>query len=444
MGTTTTLSTPYSSRLTSLDVFRGLTLAGMILVNNPGSWAHVFGPLRHAQWHGWTPTDLVFPFFLFIVGTAIPLAFDKRRALGESRSLLLLHATRRAIVLFTLGLAYSGVTIKYVNGLAGEGQHWQVILPWVLTVLALAFIWPEEKRIAQDGWGRHVPRMVLAGFILLAGVFALIYFWEDFQRSEQRIPGVLQRIAICYLLASIIVLYFGVPGRVFWTVACLVGYWALLRYVSPPGDFNPKLEGPEGRLHEWIDIHVLGRHLYRARPDPEGILSTLPAVATTLLGVLTGDWLRSGRDEAKKGSGLLLAGMIGIIVGLILHQWIPINKKIWTSSYVLFAGGCAAYVLGWCYLLVDGEGWQRWSKPFLVLGTNAIAVYVLSSLTGWFLAAWPLLADGTLNVKTWLYNGFFGPRFGPEGGSLAYALCYVLVWIIIFTPLYRARIYIRV
>lgn len=444
MSTTRLLPNHGSGRLTSLDVFRGLTLAGMILVNNPGSGDHVYAPLRHAQWHGWTPTDLVFPSFLFIVGTAISLAFDKRRARGETRPLLLLHATRRAIVLFTLGLAYSGVTINYVNGLGGEGQHWQVILPWVLTVLALGLSWPEERRIARDGWGRHLPRMVAAGFVLLAGVFALMYYWDDFQRSGQRIPGVLQRIAVCYLLASIIVLYFGVGGRVLWTAVCLAGYWAILRYVEPPADFNPTLEGPGARLHEWIDIHVLGHHLYRYRPDPEGILSTLPAVATTLLGVLAGDWLRGRGDEPKKAAGLLLAGMVGIAIGLILHQWLPINKKIWTGSYVLFAGGCSAYLLGWCYLLVDGEGWQRWSRPFLVLGTNAIAVYVLSSLAGWFLAKWPLLEGGTIGVKPWLYERFFQPWFGFEGGSLAYALCYVVAWIAIFTPLYRARIMIRV
>lgn len=443
MSTSTALSG--QRRLTSLDVFRGLTLAGMIMVNNPGSWKHVFEPLRHAQWHGWTPTDLVFPSFLFIVGTAITFAFDKRRAQGESRRLLLLHAFRRAVVLFMLGLAYMGIVTPYINGLGADESHWQVILPWILTVIALGFVWPEERHIAEHGWSRYGVRITVASFVLLAGLFAFLYFFEDFQESRQRVPGVLQRIAICYLAASIIVLYFGVWGRIFWTAACLVGYWAILRYVSPPADFNPTLEGPGARLHEWIDIHVLGGHLYRGRPDPEGILSTLPAIATALLGVLAGDWLRSRSDQPKKTSGLLLAGVAGLAIGLALHQWIPINKKIWTSSYVLFAGGFSAYVLGWCYLLVDVEGWRRWSAPFLVLGTNAIAVYVLSSVTGWLLGqAWPLADGGAFSVKTWLYEAFFAPWFGPQGGSLVYALCYMLLWVLIFTPLYRARIFIRV
>ncbi len=439
---------PSPTRLTALDVFRGITLAGMILVNNPGTWGHVYGPLRHAAWNGWTPTDLVFPSFVFIVGTAIAFAFRNRRARGETRGLLLLHAGRRAIVLFTLGLLLTGVKIDYINGRGQDGvSHWQVIVPYVLVILAAGFLWPAESRIARDGWRRHTPRAVLAGLVLLAGIFTFLYYWAPFQESNLRVPGVLQRIALCYLIASIIVLYFGVRGRIFWTAVCLASYWALLRYISPTADFDPALEGPGARLHEWIDIHVLGGHLYSHRPDPEGLLSTLPAVATALLGVLAGDWLCSPRSPEKKAAGLLLAGIIGLFVGLILNHWIPINKKIWTSSYVLFTGGFALHMLACCYVVVDLAGWRRWAAPFMVLGTNTITIYVLSSLTGWLLAVdWSLPRGGVLNVKKWLCPWIVDHVQGvsPEGASLIFAIGFVLLWILLFVPLYRGRVFIRV
>lgn len=436
------------TRLTALDVFRGITLAGMILVNNPGSWRHVYAPLRHAEWNGWTPTDLVFPSFLFIVGTALAFAFSKRQAQGESRRLLLLHAWRRAIILFTLGLLLTGVKNDYINGRNPDGiSHWQVILPYVLVIIAAGILWPAEGYIAKDGWRRHARRTALAGCVLVAGVCSFWSGWEAFQQSELRVPGVLQRIALCYLIASGIVLYTGAPGRIFSTVACLVGYWAIVRYVSAPADFNPTLEGPGARLHEWIDVHILGGHLYGHRPDPEGLLSTLPAVGTTLLGVLAGDWLRSTRSPEKKTAGLLLVGIAGLFIGLALDHWVPINKKIWTSSYVVFTGGFSLFMLACCYLVVDLAAWRRWAVPFLILGTNAIAIYVLSGLAGWLLAIdCRLPGGGVLNVKQW-----FGPwilehvrGLSPEGASLVFALGFVLAWMLLFAPLYRARIFIRV
>lgn len=434
-------------RLTSLDAFRGLALAGMILVNNPGSWAHLYAPLRHAEWHGWTPTDLVFPAFLFIVGVAIPLAFDRRRAGGESRGLLLLHVFRRAVTLFALGLVLSGVTNTYINGRGPTGAHWHLITPYVLTVVALTLLWPAEGRIARQGWSAHGLRIFAAIAALLVAVFAFLYFLPDFHASHQRVPGVLQRIAVCYLAASLIVLFFGVPGRLFWTFACLVGYWAIVRYVSPPADFQPMLEGPGARLHEWIDIHVFGTHLYRHRPDPEGLLSTLPAIATTLLGVLTGNWLRRDRDPLEKVAGLFLAGAAAIFIGLVLSHWIPINKKIWSESFVLFTGGVSMYILACCYLLIDLEGYRRWAVPFLVLGTNAIAVFVLSGLTGWLLGlAWTLRDGGTFSVKGWTQQELIGLSswIGPCEASFVFALGFVLFWMVAFAPLYRARVFIRV
>lgn len=444
---TSTATPPNPTRLTALDVFRGITLAGMILVNNPGTWAHIYAPLEHAKWNGWTPTDLVFPSFLFIVGTAIPLAFHQRRMHGQSRGLLLLHAGRRSILLFVLGLLLAGVKVGYINGRsADEISHWVVIVPYVLTLVALGILWPSEGRIARDGWQQHRRPALLSGGLLVATLLITWSSWDGFQESALRVPGVLQRIALCYFIASAIVLYAGIGGRVVCLIACLVGYWAIVHYVSPPAGYLPLLEGPGARLHDWIDVRLLGNHLYSHRPDPEGLLSTLPAVGTTLLGVLAGDWLRSARSPGKKSVGLLLAGIVGLGLGLVLDRWDPINKKIWTDAYVLFAGGFSLCMLALCYLVLDVAGWRRWAAPFLVLGTNTIAIYVLSGLVGWLLALDWQLADGVLNVKRqlqlWLLEHF--AILSPEAASLVFALGFVLAWILLFAPLYRARVFIRI
>jgi len=230
-------------RLYSLDAFRGLTIAGMILVNNPGSWSHVYAPLRHAEWHGWTPTDLIFPFFLFIVGVAVPFSFGKRLARGDSRRKLMIHVVRRAAILFGLGLLM-----------------------------------------------RAVP---------------------EFDFDGLRIMGVLQRIGLVYLFAAPAYLFLGRLGRGWLTVGLLLGYWALLTLVPVPGYGAGDLS-PEGNLGAYLDRLILGDRLWAGSWDPEGILSTFPAIATTLLGLFTGEWLRSRAPQEKKLRGLWLSGLAGI------------------------------------------------------------------------------------------------------------------------------------
>lgn len=440
----TTTHPPQAERLISLDVFRGLTLAGMILVNNPGNWEHVYGPLRHARWHGWTVTDLVFPSFLFIVGVAITLAFERRIDRGDSRWLLFSHAIRRAVVIFALGMMLNTMTNGYVNGLNGGMAHWGALVPFVLTVLGLGVLWPDESAWSRGSGGGAALRLILAAFVVLGAVFAFLWYLEDLSASQVRIPGVLQRIAVCYLIAALVVLATGVPGRVLVAVACLVGYWAILWRVPAPAGYAAPVTGSEGLLHDWLDAKVLGPHVYRERPDPEGLLSTLPAVGTVLIGVLAGNWLFTRRDTERKAAGLFIAGLALTIGGLVADHWMPINKKIWTSSYVLLAGGFCLYLLGFCYLFVDLQGIRRWAAPFLVLGTNAILVYVLSSATGWLLGVtWHLSNGSELNIKRTVYEALAG-QVGPRNGSLLYALLYVLLWVVLFTPLYRARVFIRV
>ena len=268
------------ARLTSLDAFRGLTIAAMILVNNPGSWQNVYPPLRHASWHGWTPTDLVFPFFLFIVGVSISFSMSRRIQQGSVTSAITFKILRRSILLFALGM------------------------------------------------------------------FLRVFPFFSFQ--DLRIPGVLQRIAICYLCVALVFLHSGTKGRVGLTLILLVGYWAVMKYVPVPG-YGPGVWEFEGNLCSYIDTRLLAGHLYKPTFDPEGILSTFPAIATTLLGTLTGDWLRSRMLHLTKMTGMMTAGGIFIASGLLLHPLFPINKQLWTSTYVLLTAGAALVILGLLY-----------------------------------------------------------------------------------------------
>src|SRR5438105_9352819 len=248
-------------RLRSLDAFRGLTIAAMVLVNNPGTWVAVYAPLKHARWHGLTPTDVIFPFFLFIVGVAIPLSQP-----GAGRVL------RRAAVIFALGIV--------LNGLPG-------------------FDW-----------------------------------------ASIRIPGVLQRIALCYLIAAVLFLTTGWRTQAIVTAALLLGYWGAMTLVPVPGYGRGDL-GPEANLAAWLDRGLLGPHIWRAARvyDPEGILSTVPAIGTTLAGALTGRWLAGDRGPASTLRGLAIAGILCAGAGLAWSMWFRINKALWTSSYALFTAG---------------------------------------------------------------------------------------------------------
>lgn len=366
---TTTLSRPLRSRLVSLDLFRGATIAAMIVVNNQSSEA-AYWPLRHAAWNGWTPTDLVFPFFLFIVGVSLVLSFDSRLERGVSRGRLMLSVLRRSAILFVIGLL--------LNGLA------------------------------------------------------------SFQLASWRIPGVLQRIALAYCAASLIVLFTKTSTRAAWIALLLLGYWILMRFVPVPGYGVPgrdiPLLHPDANLTSYLDRKLMLGHLWEHTRDPEGILSTLPAIATALCGVLTGEWLRSPRTPRQKALGMFLYGVAGIVAGELWGVWFPINKKLWTSSYVLFTAGCALVCLALCYWITDikvHRGW--WTKPFLILGTNAIAAYVISELLGGWLS-W-----GNYRIMRML------ARTGsPAVGSLLHslvilALCFLPVWL-----MYRKKIFLKI
>jgi predicted acyltransferase len=371
--------TPATGRMLSLDVFRGITIAGMVLVNNPGTWSAIYSPLKHAEWHGWTPTDFIFPFFLFIVGVAITLALARRVEGGGSQRDLYWKIIRRTLVIFALGL-------------------------------------------------------VLAGFP---------YF--DF--STIRIPGVLQRIAVCYLFASFIFLKTDWKTQALIAGALLFVYWLLMTVVPVPG-FGAGDLGKEGNLAAYIDRMLLDGHLWKAAKvyDPEGILSTIPAISTTLAGVLTGHWLRSRRTPLEKVGGLFFAGACGVVVGWAWDFWFPINKPLWTSSYVVFTAGMALQLLALCYWLIDIKGYKRWATPFVIFGVNALALFVLSGLLSRLMGLWKIpRADGRAgNLQVFIYEHFFASWASPLNASLFYAIAYIFLWLGLMAILYRKKIFIKV
>jgi predicted acyltransferase len=362
------------TRLVSLDVFRGITIAGMVLVNNPGSWEHIYWPLEHARWHGWTPTDLVFPFFVFIIGVAIPLAFARRIESGGSKRDLYLKIVRRTLIIFAIGL--------FLNGL------------------------------------------------------------PDFGLADYRIPGVLQRLAVCYFFASIIFLNTKYRTQIAIAIGLLIFYWLLVRLIPAPGFAAGDLT-KEGSLPSYIDRVVFGPHVWaQARVyDPEGLLSTIPAISTALMGVLTGTWLRTEKTRYEKAAGMFVVGAVCVAIGWAWNAFFPINKALWTSSYVMFTGGLALQFLSICYWLIDIKGYRRWAKPFEVFGLNAIALYVVADLIAMLLG---VVKVGGAPLGGWIYDHIFSSWASPINASLAFAICFVLVCLGLMWILYQRKIFLKV
>lgn len=364
-------------RLQSLDVFRGITIAAMLLVNNPGTAKFGYRVLQHADWNGCQPPDFIFPFFLFIVGVAITYSLAKPQNLGASRRALLIKIGRRTLIIFGIGMLLN-------------------LLPY--------------------------------------------FDWE-----VTRIPGVLQRVALCYFAAAMLVLFVGVRAQAVAAVSLLAVYDLALKWVPVPGVGIGSLE-PDTNLAAYIDQTLMGGHLWHHHWDPEGLLGTLPAISTTLIGVLTGHWLRAARTSRERLQGLLIAGLAGIVLGLVLDVWVPINKTLWSSSYVVFTGGGALVGFALCYWLVDLKGYRRWATPFVVFGTNAIVAYSLSTLMAKMLALWTVTrADGMrVMLKTYLFEVAFLPLAARREASILYALAFVLLWLGVTGILYRKRIFIKI
>ncbi len=387
MNPETTASTPLR-RFVSLDVVRGITIAFMIMVNNnggSGSWHF----MNHAEWNGLTPTDLVFPTFAFVIGVSVVFAFDTRLARGAKRAQLAMHTVQRAIVLILFGI--------------------------------------------------------------------LVNSFPFFHLAHMRFFGVLQRLAICYLVVGLFYLY---DNRA-WTkaaalVAALVGYWVLVRWVPIPGVGIPGRDVPfmdmNQNLVSWIDQHVFPHHLYLYSPDhngrdPEGLLSDLPAIGTSLMGVLAGIWLRSKKTIPAKTAGLAAACVASLAIGYLWSLEFPLNKNMWTSSFVLVAGGYSLALLTLCFWAVEQRNWRKgWTYVWIVFGSNAIAAYMFSELVPGILYNIHLgpPQEPRSNVVGWTFSHVFAHIPDPGWAAFAYsasfcALCFIPVWI-----LYRKKIFLKI
>jgi predicted acyltransferase len=280
--------------------------------------------------------------------------------------------------------------------------------------------------------------------LILFSLGILLRLFPRFEFESLRIPGVLQRIALCYFLAALLSIHTGWKGRFGTAVIILIAYWAALRFIPVPG-YGAGVLDHQGNLPAYIDQRLLAGHLYQPGFDPEGILSTFPAVVTAVLGTLAGDWLRSSRSHAVKTVGLLAAGAALAGIGSALHPVFPINKQLWTSTFVLFTAGAALLFLAVCFFVIDVLKWKSWALPFLALGTNAIAAYVGSSLLVKVLLWIDVPAGGeTIRLYSWIYRKGFVPWAGELNGSLAFAIVFVLIWMALMIPLYRKKIWIKI
>jgi predicted acyltransferase len=404
-------------RLTSLDVFRGITIAGMILVNMASiAEPNVYPPLLHAEWNGWTPTDLVFPFFLFIVGVAMSFSFSK----------------------YTDGLERKRE--RWGDGEIGRNEEIKISsTPLVL-----------HSSTPPPYW-----RIIRRAVILFALGLLLNGFWNKgiwtFDLSSIRMMGVLQRISLTYLLASLAVLK--LPRKDQWILAgvLLVSYWLVMMYVPVPG-YGAGVLTRDGNLGAYIDRLIVPKaHLYKGdnynfMGDPEGLFSTIPAIVSVLAGYFAGEWIRNKKNvNSETSMDLVLFGLSCLVIGGIWDLAFPINKKLWTSSYVVFTTGWALLLLAACYELIEVRRVRRWGKPFEFMGLNAIAIFVGSVLLIKILVGTTIgTGENAVSTYDWIYQNLFASWAGLFNGSLFFAIINILLWLAVAYEMYRQRWFFKV
>jgi predicted acyltransferase len=402
--TSTVAPTSARERLLSLDVFRGITIAGMLLVNNPGTWSAIFPPLEHAEWHGWTPTDLIFPFFLFIVGITTHLSLSARRARGDDDSALVKQILRRGLIIYLLGFAMA-------------------MFPF--------YQWGNIQALPNaTAWDRIVYRI-----------------------EHVRLLGVLPRIGIVYICAGLLTLRTTLKQQVIIIATILLGYWFAMTLIPVPGEHEIGallLHTKDRNLAAYLDRLILTtNHTWTGSVtfDPEGPFSTIPAIATAMLGVIAGRWIaQTGRPLLERLSGLFAAGSIAMVVGLMWSWSFPINKNLWTSSYVVFTAGMACVTLATVSWIVDYANVRWWTRPLVVYGVNPMVAFVGSGVLARLIyTLWHVNYQGkSVAVQDAIYQSVFLPWLPPRVASLAFALSFVLLWYAILLILYRKKIILKV
>ena len=397
-------------RLLSLDVFRGLTVAGMLLVNDPGTWSAIYPPLEHAPWNGWTPTDLVFPFFLFIVGITTHLSLSARRARGADESDIRRQVLRRGALIFLLGFLLNGFPF---------------------------FTWGAVSGVADPTFMQRVVDR--------------LFHW--------RIMGVLQRIGLAYMCAALLTQRASIKRIVVTIGALLLGYWLAMTVLPVPGTSGTLggmlLDVPSGTMAAYWDRFFLdwsrfglGNHIWSGSVtfDPEGLFSTIPAICTAMLGVLAGRWIGSERTIEERLNGLFAAGCLAMTFGMIWNWGFPINKSLWTSSYVVFTAGLAAVSISTIMWLVDVHGLRRWTSFFVIYGTNPLIAFMGSGLLARLIySVISVQYHGErVPLESAIYHSVFASWLTPVNASLAFALCFVGLWFGILLVLYRRQIFLKV
>jgi predicted acyltransferase len=391
-------------------VFRGLTVAGMLLVNDPGTWSAIYPPLRHAEWHGWTPTDLIFPFFLFIVGITTQLSISARRARGDDEGAVRRQILRRAGLIFLFGLLINGFPF---------------------------FTWGNVDGNPNPSFPDRIVDRLL----------------------DWRIMGVLQRIAVAYLISALIATRATVRTQVITTAALLFGYWLVMTVLPVPGTNGTPgallLDRPETTMAAYWDRILLdwrrfglGNHLWSGSVtwDPEGFLSTAGAVGTALVGNLVGRWIGQAKPLVERVAAMFAAGAMAMMAGLMWNWVFPINKGIWTSSYVLFAAGMATVALATIMWLVDMQNVRRWTKPFVVYGMNPMVAFVGSAIMARLIYSMLRVEyhGQSVSLQSWIYQTAFASWLSPMNASLAFAVAFVTFWYAVLAVLYRRNIFFRV
>lgn len=426
-------------RIISLDVLRGITIMMMILVNNPGSWGTIFAPLEHAEWNGCTPTDLVFPFFIFILGAAIPLAIVSK-VLNQETFLKILTRSLRIICL-GLFLGFYGKIEMF--GLEGY--------PLLISKLIITVI------VAYVLLGNFEQKIKLYWVLTLFFIFMFLAFGGIDAYREVRLPGVLQRIGIVYFFTSLVYLKTEIRGQIITVGILLLGYWAIMTLVPVPG-FGPANLDKGTNLAAWIDNLLLENHLWAFSKtwDPEGILSTIPAIANGIVGLLIGQLLNSGLAQKDKATKMFGAGLVLVILGLIWNPFFPMNKSLWTSSFVLYTAGFATLFLAVFYYVIDIKGYKNWTTPILFWGVNPMIVFFLSGILPRVLSSIkvenPAYISGNLEeipeqigLQEYLNKFCILPYFDdPKVASLMWALLNVAFWTLVLWYFYKKKLFFKV